>query len=36
MRVHEVQSINIDDLVLNIDNEKYKEKMLELEMKSLV
>lgn len=34
--IEEVQSVNLADLILNIDKEKYKEKMLELEMKSLV
>lgn len=34
--IEEIQSININDLVLNINKEKYTEKMLELEMKSLI
>ena len=34
--IEEIQSVSIDDLVLNIDKEKYNEKMLELEMKSLI
>lgn len=34
--IEEVQSVNINDLALNINREKYVEKMLELEMKSLV
>lgn len=34
--IEEVQSVNIGDLVLNINKEKYVEKMLELEMKSLI
>lgn len=34
--IEEIQSVCIDDLVLNIDKEKYNEKMLELEMKSLI
>lgn len=32
----EVQDIKLDDLVVNIDKEKYNQKMLELEMKSLL
>ena len=34
--IEEIQSVSINDLILNIDKEKYKEKMLELEMKSLI
>jgi len=34
--IEEIQSININDLVININKEKYTEKMLELEMKSLI
>lgn len=34
--IEEVQSLELDDLLLNIDKEKYNEKMLELEMKSLI
>lgn len=34
--IEEIQSVSINDLVLNIDKEKYNEKMLELEMKSLI
>lgn len=32
----EVQDINIDDLLVNINKDKYNEKMIELEMKSLI
>ena len=34
--IEEVESLNLDDLRVNIDKTKYNEKMLELEMKSLV
>lgn len=34
--IEEVQNVHIDSLVLNINKEKYNEKMLELEMKSLI
>lgn len=34
--ISEVQNIKLDDLLVNIDKEKYNQKMLELEMKSLI
>ena len=34
--IEEVQDLKLDDLALNIDKTKYNEKMLELEMKSLI
>lgn len=34
--IEEVQDLKLDDLALNIDKIKYNEKMLELEMKSLI
>ena len=34
--ISEVQDIKLDDLLVNIDKEKYNQKMLELEMKSLI
>lgn len=34
--ISEVQDIKLDDLIVNIDKEKYNQKMLELEMKSLI
>lgn len=34
--IEEVQSLTIDELILNINKDRYREKMLELEMKSLI
>ena len=34
--IEEVQNMTLNEFVLNIDKDKYKTKMLELEMKSLV
>lgn len=34
--IEEVQTIKLEDLIVNINKEKYNEKMLELEMKSLI
>ena len=34
--IEEIQNMQLDELILNIDKDKYNEKMLELEMKSLI
>ena len=34
--IEDIQNLDVDALILNIDKEKYTEKMLELEMKSLI